>query len=324
MRFTMNRLARILVPPLSICLIAGPALSAASEGIGSEYVIGVGDELAVDVWQEQSLSSTATVANDGKILLPAIGPVDAAGETPSGLGREIARRLSNFNPRISQVTVRVVGYRSRSVSVLGEVASPGRYGFAEIPDLLAVLGEAGGPTPEARLSEVVIVHGDGNGETREVVDLERYIEAGEPSSLPGLRPGDTVFVPGATEGASLGRNVVYVYGEVRDPGIYPLSDGADVVEALLMAGGTTEQADDSDVKVISRSSHVRPLQIDVPKLMNQGSMDSVPKLRPGDTVVVGRRSEFWSGFWDRSREVTLIVSAVASLYFSYHIYRSVR
>lgn len=323
MRARMMRLMHFLVPPLSLCLAAGPALSASADSEGSEYVIGVGDELAVDVWQEESLSAMVTVATDGRILLPAIGPLRAAGETPSLLGREIARRLSTYNPRISQVTVRVVGYHSRSVSVLGQVASPGRYGFPEIPDLLAVLGEAGGPTPQARLSEVVIIHGEIGDQTREVVDLERFIEGGG-SSLPRLRPGDTVFVPGASEGGSLGRNVVFVYGEVRDPGIYPLSDGADVLEALLMAGGTNEHANDGDVRVISRDPKVEPLAIDMPRLLQRGSMDAVPKLRPGDTVVVGRRNDLWSSVWGSSREIILVVSAVASLYFSYQIFQNSR
>jgi polysaccharide biosynthesis/export protein len=123
---------------------------------GAGYRISAGDVLNVRVWDQESMSSRVRVRQDGMISLPFVNDVAAEGEEPQELALRLQAKLTEFmvNP---VVTVAVDEQAPFEVSVLGEVARPGVYRFAENANLLKVLATAGGLTPLARRDRIYVV-----------------------------------------------------------------------------------------------------------------------------------------------------------------------
>lgn len=108
-----------------------------------EYLIGVGDTIDVRVFDQENLSTHGKIRSDGRIALPFVGEVAAAGKTPAALGRELEQRLKEFvvSPR---VTVNVIESVPVTVSVLGEVGSRGAISITPPVTLVQVLAQSGG------------------------------------------------------------------------------------------------------------------------------------------------------------------------------------
>ena len=218
-----------------------------------DYRIGVEDILEIDVFNQSSLSGLYTVETDGAFSFPLIGRVHAAGLTVEKLEETLRARLLDGYFRDPLVTVAVAEYKSQQVFVMGEVRSPGVYPLAAGTSLIEVLALAGSLTQQAS-GEAVVVRAEGQappdgiaaagppaGAETVRVNL-RDLETGDLSRNLRLRDGDTVFVPRA--------EVVYVFGEVRDPGSYPIQTGMTVLQALSLAGGSTEFAALNRISVV--------------------------------------------------------------------------
>ena len=178
-----------------------------------------------------------------------IGRVVAAGRTVGELEEALRARLLDGYFRNPRVTVAVAEYRSQQVFVMGEISNPGAYPLAAETSLIEILALAGSLTPQASGIAVIVRAGDGaggpssdnggrepspaGGSDTVRVNL-RDLEGGDLSRNIKLRDGDTVFIPRA--------EVVYVVGEVRDPGSYRIQEGMTVLQALSLAGGSTEFA----------------------------------------------------------------------------------
>lgn len=121
-----------------------------------EYVIGVGDTLAVRVYEQASLSADVKIRSDGRIGLPFIGEVVAVGKTPTALAQEIKTRLMQFivNPT---VTVNVATSSPVTVSVLGEVAHQGPVTLEPGTGLLQALAQGGGLSDFADKSRIFVL-----------------------------------------------------------------------------------------------------------------------------------------------------------------------
>ncbi|OQX57559.1 hypothetical protein B5M50_05650 [candidate division KSB1 bacterium 4484_219] len=282
-----------------------------------EYIIGADDVLNVTFWQQPDLNSTVKVGQDGKIELPVIGSIQAAGLTPSQLSRRIAERISLFNTKITQASVVVVQYGSKKIYVTGHVLNPGKYTFESIPNLWELILEAGGPAETAILSNIKIIRGSAEGKKSIVVDLTKFLEKGNISELPKLYPGDTVYIPGVTgavAGAAGGsplapRNVVYIFGQIANPGAYTYEDRLTLLQAIVTAGGMTPEAATDRVKIYMEGS-VYPVVATV-NLKNLEKNNTIMPfyLHKGDTIYVPSRTSTWS----RS------IGAVAATVFRYSI-----
>jgi len=160
------------------------------------YRIGVDDLLQVLVWSRPDLSGQVPVGASGEIQLPLLGSVPAVNLTPEELSADLSRRYGILDAKISEVIVTVAEYRSRSVTVVGEVKNPGRYSFQSIPNLWEILLAAGGPTAQADLAQVQIVRKDKQGDEPPTVtvDLSAGIEGTHLETLPAVRPHDTVLI----------------------------------------------------------------------------------------------------------------------------------
>lgn len=158
------------------------------------YVIGPQDVLDINVWEEPSVSRTLPVRPDGKISLPLLNDVQAAGLTPDQLGQEIARDLRKYleNP---QVTVIVKAINSRRFSILGEVNHSGTFSLLPNMTVLQALSESGGFTPFAKLKDIYILRMENGRQTKFPFNYKDVIKGDKPQENRILKPGDTIVVP---------------------------------------------------------------------------------------------------------------------------------
>ncbi len=163
----------------------------------SEYIIGVGDELRINVWKNSDLSTSGIVRPDGTITMPLVGDVKAAGRTPSQLTEEIGNRLKTFvKEDASIVSIAVAAVNSYRVTVSGNAEHPGvfneRY-YLTIADAVAL---AGGLNKFASPHKLVVLRLQPNGGIRKVpIDFERIAAGEHPEENLVLVAGDTLFIP---------------------------------------------------------------------------------------------------------------------------------
>lgn len=182
------------------------AIPVRSTEILSPQPIRAGDRLAIDVFGEPELSSDKfRVDNLGYLQLPLIGEMPAAGQSPSELRDEIARRLSQRFLRNPQVTVAVMESVQSSFAIEGEVKEPGVYAVDPSTTLLAAIARAKSPTGVAKLDEVLIFRTVDGRRMGGRFDL-REIRAGRAAD-PQILAGDTVIV-GLSEARSIYRDIL--------------------------------------------------------------------------------------------------------------------
>ena len=159
-----------------------------------DYSIAPDDVLIIDVWKEPEISRTVPVRRDGKISLPLLNDVQAAGLTPTQLSSEIVEKLraTVIHPR---VTVIVAQMSSQRIYILGQVNRGGAYPL--VPDMTAVqaLSIAGGLTPFAKRKKIHIMRTE-NGETKMLpVNYQEVVNGRQSQQNIQLKPGDTIVVP---------------------------------------------------------------------------------------------------------------------------------
>lgn len=174
----------------------------AADACSINYVIGPGDVLDIAVWDSAEITRTVPVRPDGKISLPLLNDMPAAGFTPMQLRETLTKALAEYIP-MSAVSVLVREIHSFRVSVLGEVKTPGRYELKDRASVLDVLALAGGLTEFAARSRIVIIRQEPAG-TRQIpfpydklTAKNRSQTASKigPKDAMCLHPGDVVLVP---------------------------------------------------------------------------------------------------------------------------------
>lgn len=159
------------------------------------YVIGAADRLRIDVWQNDKVSlGDVPVRPDGKITIPLLDDVQAAGLTTDELKAVLTQELSEFiqNPT---VTVVVLAPLSKRAYVLGEVRSPGPISLSAETRVLDAITAAGGFSPFAKKSSVRVLRYVDGRELEYRFDYDAYVDGDAPGTNVVLRPSDTVLVP---------------------------------------------------------------------------------------------------------------------------------
>jgi polysaccharide biosynthesis/export protein len=175
--------------------IQADAAAAGAKAHDNTFVIGNDDHLAINVWKEPDLSRSIPVRSDGKISLPLVGEVQAAGRTPLQLEEEIGSRLKSYitDP---EVTVIVEQINSQKFNILGQVAKPGSYPLAAATTVLDAIAAAGGFRDFAKQKSIYILRqGPGGRETRIAFNYKDVIKGKNPGQNIKLEPHDTVVVP---------------------------------------------------------------------------------------------------------------------------------
>lgn len=160
-----------------------------------KYVIGENDLLDIDVWKEKEISRQIPVRPDGKISLPLIGEVQAAGLTPIQLQDTITQDLKSYidNP---EVTVIVDDPRSHQFNIVGQVARPGTYPLTESMTVLDALAEAGGFRDFAKQTKIYVLRPSPGGiRVRIPFNYKKVIRGANLQENVPLKPGDTIVVP---------------------------------------------------------------------------------------------------------------------------------
>jgi len=270
----------------------------ASYGYPQDYKINPEDILKITFLEHPELNKTTKVGLDGNISLPVVSNINAEGLTISELTQKIISEFSIYSISVTKLSVEIVAYESNKIYVTGHVTTPGKYVFEEIPDLWVVISEAGGPTESANLNNVLIIHSGKEKESTTTVNLAEILQNGNFSELPELKAGDNIFVPGvvgSVGGRSLEaiqpkRHIIYIYGEINNAGIHTFDQSVNLLEAIVMAGGPTRDAELSDIRVIRRASgsFSRVIKVDIEWYVEDARHDFF-RLVPEDIIYIPRK-----------------------------------
>ena len=170
-----------------------PAPQMTAAAVSSDYVIGPGDSLSVNVWKEPTVSGTLPVRPDGMISLALIGDLQASGLTPAHLSDEIADRLKKFINEPA-VTVAVLGVNSKRIFLIGEVVKPGEQPLITGLTPLQAIASAGGLNPYANGKRIYILRGSAPNQQKIPFDYKKAIKDGNLQGVT-LASGDTIVVP---------------------------------------------------------------------------------------------------------------------------------
>jgi polysaccharide biosynthesis/export protein len=288
----------------------------------SDYLLGPGDQIEVQVYGYSEFSGSRVILADGTISLPILGSVNVANQTPDALAKILQQRLDQIlvNPT---VTVSLSTLRPVVINVAGEVQRPGALQLrsltaagirgsgsgvdaeqAGVPTLSSAIAEAGGITREADIRQVTLRRLLPSGEvTTLTINLWDAIGSNAPSQDVLLRPGDAIFVPKLVAGTEINRGLlarsrlapttvkVRVVGEVGRPGEVQIAPDRSLSSAIASAGGFTKQAKPSEVQLLrlNQSGQIETQKLDLSRFNDQ------TQVQEGDVLVVpekGRTSLF--------------------------------
>jgi polysaccharide export outer membrane protein len=244
-RFTHRVLA---IGVLLVALVTGVR----AQPSAGDYVIGAQDVLTISVLDQADLGGKYAVEADGTFTFPFIGRIKAGGMTLRAFEADLKKRLvADGYFRNPQVSVAVEQYRSQRVFVMGEVRNAGPVALTGGMTLIEALARAGSTLPSSS-GEVSIVRPPSGAKgpllpgQEKAVEIFRAslrdLEQGSQAQNIQLRDGDTIFLPRAES--------VYVFGQVKNPGAYPIQTATTVLQALSLAGGVTENGALNRVRIV--------------------------------------------------------------------------
>jgi polysaccharide export outer membrane protein len=241
--FTSRRAAKWLAGVVGLVL----TLSAGQCFAQSREALGPGDSVRITVFQNPDLTTETRISERGTVLFPLVGEVDVTGQTPAQASAAIAEQLKKGNfMKNPQVSTAVLTVRSRQVSVLGQVARPGRYALDDTSSKLTdILALAGGIAATGDDNVTAVITRDGKIQ-RVQVDMPTMYRTGDLSSNIEVQNGDTIFVQRAP--------VFYIYGEVQRAGAYRVEPNLAVVQAISLGGGLTVRGTERGLKIHRRMS----------------------------------------------------------------------
>ncbi len=158
------------------------------------YVIGAQDVLDVSVWKEPEVSRIVPVRPDGKISLPLLNDVQAAGLTPAQLAVQITESLKKYVTS-PQVTVIVTTINSQRVYILGEVTRPGAFPMLPGMTVLQALSSAGGFTQFARMKNIYVLRQENGKQVKYPFNYKEVVNGKKSEQDVQLKAGDTIVVP---------------------------------------------------------------------------------------------------------------------------------
>ena len=163
--------------------------------VGSDYVIGADDILGIDVWKEPELTRPVQVRPDGKISLPLVGEIQAAGLHPLDLQKQIADKLQAYisNPAVSVIVQEI---RSKKINVIGQVQRPGAYSLSGPMTVLDALSLSGGFRDFAKETKIYVLRIQPDGShARLRFNYKQVVKGKHLEQNVQLQNGDTVVIP---------------------------------------------------------------------------------------------------------------------------------
>lgn len=260
---------------LTFALLLGIVSCAQAADSQREYVLGAGDIIKVNVFQNPDLGVETRISESGSITFPLVGMVPVGGLSIQAAEQLIARMLREGGFVLQpQVNALVMQYRSSQVSVLGLVSRPGKHPLELASNrIIDVLALAGGIVPGG--ADTVIVVGTREGKPYHAeIDLPAMMLGGNMSNNVVVQNGDIIYVNRAPQ--------FYVYGEVQRPGVYRIERDMTVMQALAQGGGLTVRGTERGIRVHRRDKNGKIERI-------EPAMDDAVK---ADDVIYVRESLF--------------------------------
>lgn len=271
------RLSLLLLLLTPVCAIAEENGAAHAKA----YVVGAGDVLRVEAYTHDEISGEFAVENGGDISFPLLGRVAAAGSTIAEIATRLEELLEKDYYVDVQLQVEVEEYRSKPVTVLGEVARPGTFYLEGETSLQKILAEAGGmQTTAGATIEVRRIQLTAGAETPVVqVFKTTAVRSGEQGRAVLLQPGDVVSVSA--------KQRYFITGEITKPGQYDLSPGMTLMQAISHAGGQGKFA--SQTVEIHRGGEADKeiMTFDLGQIRKGRATD--PTVQAGDVLIIRRR-----------------------------------
>lgn len=234
----IQRIASIFFTALLLLTSARVAEAAAA----GDYPLAAGDTIRIQVFQNPDLTLETRVSEGGMITYPLIGNVELGGLSVSAAEKKIADALKTGGfLQKPQVNIVLTQMRGNQVSVLGQVARPGRFPLETATMRLSeMLANAGGAS--ANGDDVVIVTGTRNGAPfRKLIDIPFIFLNNSASEDMVMQGGDIVYVHRAP--------VFYIYGEIQRPGAFRIERGMTFMQALAQGGGPTARGSEKRLRL---------------------------------------------------------------------------
>jgi len=245
---------------------------------GSDYVLGPGDGVSIDIWGGVAQRLQRVVDPSGRLALPETGTVPVAGKTLGDVQRLVQAALrTQFHEVEADVSLSRI--RSVRVYVVGEVENPGPYDISSLSTPLNALYAAGGPTTRGSLRHLQLYRGKNLLQEVDAYDLLLH---GVNGGIAGIQSGDTIRVPG------IGPEVTLA-GMVMRPGIYELKNESSLAEALELAGGVLRSGTYRHIeveRVIAHQSHTM-VQLQIPETNDSQAVNKALddfKIQDGDKI----------------------------------------
>lgn len=242
--------------------------------VASDYVVGPGDVLQVQLYGSQNQSLMLTVNREGRISFPQLGPIDVGGQRYSAVKNDIESRVSRQMIGV-RANVTVGSPRGISVFVLGGAKYPGSYTVSGLATVTTALFAAGGVQDIGSLRDIQVKR---QGQTVRTLDLYDLLMRGDSSNDINLLPGDVVFIPPVGPTAS-------VDGEVQRPAIYELKGKENISDLIAMGGGLTPTADHDNASLVRVDEQQRRVVMNISPTAGSAVQ---PLIRNGDTLRVAR------------------------------------
>ncbi len=262
-------------------------IEAFSNSVPDAYLLGPGDLLSIQVRGRPDASiEKVLIAPDGILPVPRLGLITAEDKTTAVLTEEIKNGMSRFY-QDPEVTIVVHEFKNNKAFVLGRVSNPGVVNFAGQGTLLEALSMSGGlPTvaEEAFLTRAMIFRG-----RDEViwVDLRELLNNGNMAMNPRLKNNDVVYIPESDD------QLVYVMGQVENPGAIRLKSDFTALDAIMASGGPTVDAKFSRVfliRYVEGKGYVKSIELDT--IVEKGDLTTDFLVENGDILYVGPKNMY--------------------------------
>lgn len=242
--------------------------------VPSEYVIGPGDNVHLQLFGGENASYRLVVSRDGRINLPKIGPIEVAGLTFEQLKELIEERVSTQLVGV-ETSITLGELKSIQVFVLGDAYRPGSYTVSSLSTITNALFVSGGVSAVGSLRKIQLKRA---GKIVQKLDLYDLLLRGDSSKDSRLQPGDVIFIPPVGPRVSVG-------GEVKRPAIYELSGERTVREVVQLAGGLPATTDVNTAQLERINEESRRVLV---KLNLANAADLQRDIRDGDSLRVWR------------------------------------
>ena len=232
--------------------------------VPGDYVLGVGDSIAIQMMGTTTERYDVGIARDGSIFIESLGVISIAGLSMSQAVDTLEKRVANelFGTTVS---INLGKLKAMNIFLAGEIKNPGMYSVSALTSVTQALYQAGGITELGSIRNIQVLR---NGEHVNTFDAYDLLIKGSSTNDIRLKSGDVVLIPPY-------QSIAEVRGESRRPMLYEITEGETVADLVKMSSGFAENASPSDSVLLTQSSAGSPLNAMALNLLNQNDLETV-------------------------------------------------